>query len=133
AAGEAQAAAMGGGLARHDRVIESIVTARGGRVIKTRGEGDATFSVFERPSAAALAAVEIQAVIAAEPWTLANPLRVRMALHTGEAEVRDGDYFGRAVNRAARLRALAHGGQALCSLVTAELIVDSLPDGGALL
>nr|WP_197515068.1 AAA family ATPase [Mycobacterium sp. 1245805.9] len=55
-------------------------------------------------------------------------MRVRVALHTGEAELRDGDYFGRAVNRAARLRSLAAGGQILCSGATAELVIDSLPD-----
>ena len=55
-------------------------------------------------------------------------MRIRVALHTGEVELRDGDYFGRAVNRAARLRSLAAGGQILCSGATAELVVDTLPD-----
>ncbi len=55
-------------------------------------------------------------------------MRIRVALHTGEVELRDGDYFGRAVNRAARLRSLAAGGQILCSGATAELVVDSLSD-----
>ena len=55
-------------------------------------------------------------------------MRIRIALHTGEVELRDGDYFGRAVNRAARLRSLAAGGQILCSGATAELVVDALPD-----
>ena len=55
-------------------------------------------------------------------------MRIRVALHTGEVELRDGDYFGRAVNRAARLRSLAAGGQILCSGATAELVIDSLPD-----
>src|SRR6185437_9209239 len=87
-----------------------------------------TFSVFERPSAAAAAAIEMQDAIAHEPWALRDPMRVRVALHTGEAELRDGDYFGRAVNRAARLRSLAEGGQILCSGATAELVIDSLSD-----
>ncbi|MEM6106015.1 BTAD domain-containing putative transcriptional regulator [Mycobacterium sp. 050272] len=128
AAWEADAKAMGVALARHDELVEQVVTSRGGRLIKTRGEGDATFSVFERPSAAAAAAIEMQDAIAAEPWALADPMRVRVALHTGEAELRDGDYFGRAVNRAARLRSLAEGGQILCSGATAELVIDSLSD-----
>src|SRR5438105_650334 len=59
---------------------------------------------------------------------LTEPVRIRVALHTGEVELRDGDYFGRAVNRAARLRSLAAGGQILCSGATAELVIDSLPD-----
>ncbi len=128
AAWEADAKAMGVALARHDELVEQVVTSRGGRLIKTRGEGDATFSVFERPSAAAAAAIEMQDAIAHEPWALAEPMRIRVALHTGEAELRDGDYFGRAVNRAARLRSLAEGGQTLCSGATAELVIDSLSD-----
>ena len=104
------------------------MTSRGGRLIKTRGEGDATFSVFDRPSSAAAAAIELQEAITHEPWTLSVPIRIRVALHTGEVELRDGDYFGRAVNRAARLRSLALGGQILCSGATAELVIDSLPD-----
>ena len=59
---------------------------------------------------------------------VARSIRVRMALHTGEVELRDGDYFGRAVNRVARLRSLAEGGQILCSGATAELVIDTLAD-----
>lgn len=128
AAWEADAEAMAPALARHDELVEQVVTSRGGRLIKTRGEGDATFSVFERPSAAASAAIELQDAVTHEPWALRDPLRVRMALHTGEVELRDGDYFGRAVNRVARLRSLADGGQILCSGATAELVIDSLAD-----
>ena len=125
---EADADAMAVALARHDELVEQVVTSRGGRLIKTRGEGDATFSVFDRPSAAAAAAIELQEAIRHEPWALSEPMRIRVALHTGEVELRDGDYFGRAVNRAARLRALAAGGQILCSGATAELVIDSIPD-----
>ncbi|MEB4211376.1 BTAD domain-containing putative transcriptional regulator [Mycobacterium sp. 94-17] len=128
AAWEADADAMAVALARHDELVEQVVTSRGGRLIKTRGEGDATFSVFDRPSAGAAAAIELQDAIAREPWTSREPIRVRMALHTGEVEFRDGDYFGRAVNRVARLRSLAEGGQILCSGATAELVIDSLAD-----
>lgn len=128
AAWEADAEAMSVALARHDELVEQVVTSRGGRLIKTRGEGDATFSVFERPSAAAAAAIELQDAITHEPWALRAPLRIRMALHTGEVELRDGDYFGRAVNRVARLRSLAEGGQILCSGAIAELVIDSLAD-----
>uniref|UniRef100_UPI00190F3FB1 BTAD domain-containing putative transcriptional regulator n=1 Tax=Mycolicibacterium farcinogenes TaxID=1802 RepID=UPI00190F3FB1 len=133
AAWEADADAMAVALARHDELVEEVITSRGGRLIKTRGEGDATFSVFDRPSAAAAAAIELQDAISHEPWPLAEPMRIRVALHTGEAELRDGDYFGRAVNRAARLRSQACGGQILCSGATAELVIDSLSDDVALL
>nr|WP_082971202.1 BTAD domain-containing putative transcriptional regulator [Mycobacterium sp. 852002-51971_SCH5477799-a] len=128
AAWEADADAMAVALARHDELVEQVVTSRGGRLIKTRGEGDATFSVFDRPSAGVAAAIELQDAIAHEPWVSRDPIRVRMALHTGEVELRDGDYFGRAVNRVARLRSLAEGGQILCSGATAELVIDSLAD-----
>ncbi|MGA7054951.1 MAG: BTAD domain-containing putative transcriptional regulator, partial [Mycobacterium sp.] len=128
AAWEEDADAMAVALARHDELVEQVVTSRGGRLIKTRGEGDATFSVFERPSAGAAAALELQDAISQEPWALREPVRIRVALHTGEVELRDGDYFGRAVNRAARLRSLAGGGQILCSGAVAELVIDSLPD-----
>jgi class 3 adenylate cyclase len=128
AAWEVDADAMAVALARHDELVEQVVTSRGGRLVKTRGEGDATFSVFDRPSAAAVAAIDLQEAIRHEPWALVEPLRIRVALHTGEVELRDGDYFGRAVNRAARLRSLAAGGQILCSGATAELVIDTLPD-----
>lgn len=128
AAWEQDSGAMAVALARHDEIVGHVVTSRGGRLIKTRGEGDATFSVFDRPSGAAAAAVELQEAIRREPWALADPMRIRIALHTGEVEFRDGDYFGRAVNRAARLRSLALGGQILCSGATAELVIDSLAD-----
>src|SRR4029079_4382832 len=71
---------------------------------------------------------ELQHAVAHEPWASGEPLRIRVALHTGEVELRDGDYFGRAVNRAARLRSLAAGGQILCSGATAELVIDTLAD-----
>jgi class 3 adenylate cyclase len=128
AAWEADADAMAVALARHDELVEQVVTSRGGRLVKTRGEGDATFSVFDRPSTAAAAAIDLQEAIRHEPWALSEPMRIRVALHTGEVELRDGDYFGRAVNRAARLRSLAAGGQILCSGATAELVIDSLSD-----
>jgi class 3 adenylate cyclase len=128
AAWEADADAMAVALARHDEIVEQVVTSRGGRLVKTRGEGDATFSVFDRPSASAAAAIELQEAIGHEPWALAEPMRIRVALHTGEVELRDGDYFGRAVNRAARLRSLAAGGQIVCSGATAELVIDALAD-----
>src|ERR687885_2386729 len=98
-------------LARHDHLIESLVEQHQGVVVRPRGEGDSRFAVFPRASDAVAAAVAIQHALHYEPWPAETRLRVRMALHTGEADLRDGDYYGPAVNRCARLRAIAHGGQ----------------------
>ncbi len=119
--------AMSEALARHDALVAQTVEANGGQLLKHRGEGDSTFSVFERATEAATAAIALQAALDAEPWAPAAMLKVRVALHTGEAIERDGDYFGPTVNRAARLRELATGGQILCSQTTAELVRDAMP------
>src|SRR5262249_42898684 len=74
----------------------------------------------------------VQRVLLAEPWPTPTPLRVRVALHTGEAELRDADYYGPAVNRCARLRAVAHGGQVLLSMATAELVREAFPQSASL-
>src|SRR5919199_1886196 len=119
-------------LARHDHLIESLVARHQGVVVRPRGEGDSRFAVFPRASDAVAAAAAIQHALHAEPWPAETPLRVRMALHTGEADVRDGDYYGNAVNRCARLRAVAHGSQTVLSLPTAELVRDTLSPGVSL-
>jgi len=118
--------AMSAALARHDRLIETLVARHGGLVVRPRGEGDSHFAVFGRPSDAISAACAIQIALTREEWALAAPLRVRMALHTGEGEVRMGDYYGPAVNHCARLRAAAHPGQVLVSTVTADLVREAL-------
>jgi class 3 adenylate cyclase len=94
------------------------------------GNATAGFAVFIQASSAVAAAFDIQRAFAREQWPLAEKMSVRMALHTGEAELRAGDYYGTAVNRCARLRAIAHGRQVLMSRVTAELARGKLrPDG----
>jgi class 3 adenylate cyclase len=110
-------------LARHDRIVAEAVTAHGGKLLKHKGEGDSTFVVFARASDAAAAALECQRTLTAEAWPDVITLRVRMAIHTGEAELRDGDYFGPVVNRTARLRGTAHGGQIVISQAAADLVV----------
>ena len=114
-------------LARHDEIAAAIIDAHDGLLVKSRGEGDSLFAVFARATDAAQAALALQTAFAAEPWPVETPLSVRMALHTGEVQLRDGDYYGPAINRCARLRALGHGGQTLLSLTTEELVRDSLP------
>jgi predicted ATPase/DNA-binding SARP family transcriptional activator len=114
-------------VARHEALIRDAVTGSGGELVRTKGEGDSTFSVFVHPSDALRAVAAIQQAITAEGWPSTVPLRVRAGVHTGDAEPRDGDWYGPAVNRAARLRALADGRQSLVSSVTAGLVADQLP------
>src|SRR5919202_1006290 len=111
-------------LARHDALVEQIVAAHEGHVVRPRGEGDSRFAVFARATDAVAAAAALQQALHAEPWPTPTPLRVRMALHTGEADLRAGDYYGTAVTRCARLRAVAHGGQTLVSQATVDQVAD---------
>jgi predicted ATPase len=98
-----------------------------------QGEGDSVVAAFSLASDAVAAALDAQRAISTEPWPAATPVRVRMAVHTGEAELRDGgNYFGTTVIRCARLRALAYGGQVLVSAATAEVVADRLPAGATL-
>jgi class 3 adenylate cyclase len=124
--------AMRAALARHDAMAVSTAERCNGSVIKSRGEGDSLFMVFGRASDAVQAAAALQQAYHEEPWPQDAPLRVRMALHTGEAELRDADYYGPTVNRCARLRAIGHGGQVLLSEATEAMVRDSLPEGASL-
>ena len=115
---------MRAALSRHDDLLRAAVAEHGGTVFSSMGDGFA--AAFPAASAAVTAALTAQQLIEGEAWPTATPLRVRMGLHTGEAELRDGDYFGTTVNRAARLMAVGHGGQVLCSATTAELVADAI-------
>jgi predicted ATPase len=111
---------MRAAVARHDELLIAAVDDHGGRVFSTMGDGVA--AAFGSAPAAVAAALAAQRALGAEAWPTEAPLRVRIGLHTGEAELRDDDYFGTAVNRAARLMAVAHGGQVVCSQATAALV-----------
>lgn len=124
--------AMRAALTRHDALAAELVGAHEGLLIKSRGEGDSLFAVFEAAPKAVHAASEFQQALGAEAWPAETPLRVRMALHTGEADLRERDYYGVAVNRCARLRSLAQGGQILLSSLTRSLVHEALPEGAAL-
>jgi predicted ATPase/class 3 adenylate cyclase len=113
---------------RHDALIEEQVRAHHGELVRPRGEGDSRFAVFTLATNALAAAISLQCAMLREDWALPLPFRVRIALHTGEAELREGDYYGSAVNRCARLRNLAWGGQILLSQTTGELVHDHLSD-----
>lgn len=123
---------MGPAMARHDALVERAVIEHDGLVVRPRGEGDSRFAVFTRASDAAAAAIALVDALNVEAWLTPLPIRVRVAIHTGEAELRSGDYYGSAVNRCARLRALAHPGQILVSYTTADLMRSAAPDGATL-
>ena len=128
---EERAAAMAGALALHDVLLRAAVEGRGGRVIKTTGDG--LLAVFHDAAAALSAALDGQRALRDADWGEIVELRVRMALHAGTAEARDGDYFGPALNRSARILAIGHGGQVLVSAMSATLLGDVLPAGVHLL
>jgi predicted ATPase/class 3 adenylate cyclase len=123
--------AMQAALARHDELLKRAIAERGGYVFKT--VGDAFCCAFWTVTDALDAALEIQRTLFDEKWQETGPLMVRMALHTGAAEEREGDYFGPPVNRVARLLSAGHGGQVLLSLATQELVRDQLPVGTSLM
>src|ERR1700694_3128084 len=85
-------AAMREALVRHDALIESLTETHNGTLVRPRGEGDSRFAAFAQASSAVAAAVAIQQALYVEAWPTPTPLRVRMAVHTGEADLRDGDY-----------------------------------------
>ena len=115
-------------LARHDEILRRAIEVHGGHVFKT--VGDAFCATFSTAFDALESALAAQRALLSEPWqTEIGALRARMALHTGTAEQRGGDYFGPAVNRVARLLSAGHGGQVLLSSSTQELVRDQLPTG----
>ncbi|MCX6911268.1 MAG: protein kinase, partial [Verrucomicrobia bacterium] len=122
--------AMPVALERHNQLLRRAVESHGGFVFKT--VGDAFCVAFASAPNAMAAALAAQRALAAEPWGETGPLRVRMALHTGAAEERGGDYFGPTLNRVARVLAAGHGGQILLSNATEQLVRDHLTEGASL-
>ena len=90
---------MRGALTRHDEILHDAVTAHHGHVVKTTGDG--IHAAFATAHDAVGAAAEAQVAFQSEIWDATPELKVRMGLHTCEADVRDGDYYGSAVNRGA--------------------------------
>ena len=118
-------------LARHDEILREVIEGYGGFVFKT--VGDAFCCAFPTATEALEAALACQQKLFRERWpNEVGGLRVRMALHTGAANERSGDYFGPPLNRVARLLSAGHGAQVLLSLATQELVRDQLPPGVAL-
>jgi len=117
-------------LARHDAILRDAVAAGGGSLVKTTGDG--LMATFASVTDCVDACLDAQRALAGTTWETNEPLRVRMGINVGDAEERDGDFYGTAVNRAARIMAAGHGGQVLLSSLAAQLVKDSLPNGATL-
>lgn len=124
---DAERDAMAAALRRHDEILRAAIEQSGGYVFKT--VGDAFCAAFSAARAGLDAALAAQRNLAAQSWPTSRPIAVRMGLHAGVCEERDGDYFGPAVNRAARMLTVARGGQVLVSGVAAELLSEEMPNG----
>jgi class 3 adenylate cyclase len=124
---DAERDAMAIALRRHDEILRQAIEQARGYVFKTAG--DSFCAAFPAARTGLDAALTAQGNLAAESWPTSRPIMVRMGLHAGVCEERDGDYFGPAVNRVARLLAVARGGQVLVSAAAAELLSDELPNG----
>ena len=122
--------AMEVALGQHNRLITDVIEKHRGVVVTSRGEGDSFFAAFPSAVSAVEAAGACQRRIGREAWPAGAALRVRMGLHTGEAHVRRGDYVDHApINRCARVKAAAHGGQVLLTKATHDLVEGRLGGG----
>jgi predicted ATPase/class 3 adenylate cyclase/DNA-binding CsgD family transcriptional regulator len=120
---------MGAAVDRHYEILDQVIGAHGGIRPVEQGEGDSVVAVFTRAADAVAAALDAQRRLEAEVWPTSAPLRVRIALHTGDARRRgESNYVGPAIVRTARLRAIAHGGQVIVSSATRDLVVDDLEE-----
>lgn len=116
---------------RHDQIMRRVMGSCGGHVFRTAG--DSFHGVFALPAQALAAAVAAQRDLAKEDFSGVGSLRVRMAIHTGPVESRDGDYYGQGINQAARILAVTHGGQVLVSGTAERVTGNELPPGAQLL
>ena len=126
--------AMRVAMERHHGIAREAIARHDGYQPPDQGEGDSVFAVFARASDAVALALDLQRRLGAERWPGGVELRVRVAVHTGELELRDDgrNYFGEAISRCARLRDTGHGGQVLLSEATHSLVGAALPPGQAL-
>ncbi|HLK60734.1 MAG TPA: adenylate/guanylate cyclase domain-containing protein, partial [Chthonomonadaceae bacterium] len=118
---------MQSALAHHNALIRSAIEVHNGHVVKTSGDG--FMAVFPTPQQGVAAALEMQLALQRADWSAETPIRVRIGLHTGMAEVNASDYIGHEVNRAARIQGAAHPHQVLLSQPLYELIHHCLPLG----
>ena len=130
---ESNPAAMRLAMEIHDEVLGHSIESHRGEIVESGREGDSVLAVFARAADAVAAAVAIQRRLPEAQWPEGGALRIRIALHTGEAEVRGGHYYGQALYRCARLLATGSGGQILLSLATRQVAIDDLPRGVTLI
>lgn len=128
---ETAPAKMADALVLHDRLCAAAVEAHGGRLIKMIGDG--LHAAFDNPADAVATALDLQRGMPTIAADTGLPFKMRCGLHCGAAQQRDGDFFGSAVNRAARIAAAAHGGQVLLSQAVVDLTRERLPAGADLL
>jgi predicted ATPase/class 3 adenylate cyclase len=127
---ESDPAAMEVALQQHDRLLTEVIEGHGGLVVISRGEGDSFFAVFPSAVSAVEAAGACQLQLDRQAWPTGAALPVRMGLHTGEVRVRGGDHVDHTpINRCARVRAAAHGGQVLLTTATRDLVKGRLGSG----
>ncbi len=121
-------------LARLNALLQAAIGSNAGYVFKT--VGDAVRASFRTATGALAAAADAQRALADEDWSTYGAgfpqVQVRMAVHTGECRVREGDYFGAPVNRVARIESVAAGGHILLSAATERLVREQLPEGAQL-
>src|SRR4030095_6119889 len=111
-------------LACHDSIVRRVVEGHRGNVVRTTGDG--LLATFDDPLDALGATLDLQRMLAAPAATSGGRLPVRCGIHVGVAENRDEDFFGAAVNRAARIMSIAHGRQVLLSEAAAVLVSEPL-------
>lgn len=117
---EERPAEMASAMERHDALLAGLMTEH--NVVSLKNTGDGFMGVFSIANDAVNAAVAVQLALCTDVWSDGIQPKVRIGIHTGSATVRDDDFFGRTVNRAARVEEVAHGGQVIVSLATADLV-----------
>lgn len=123
---EAYPELMRAAIARHDEIVERAIDGHDGALVRPRGEGDSRFAVFVSGQQAVEAALALRDALDHESWSTPEPIRVRIGLNAGEAELRQHDYYGTAVNRCARIRSLAEPGQVLAAAAVVDRLTASV-------
>ncbi len=122
-------AAMRLAMQTHDAVLGRLIGAHGGVQVESGREGDSILATFTRASDAVACGVAVQRELAAQAWPEGADVHIRVAINSGEVELRSGHYYGPAVYRCARLLATGHGDQVLLTQATRDLVIDAMPEG----